>query len=117
MSEFKKATLSTIAVAVAMTALPAAAAGISGYEVVTQETAIDSSLEKQLQIDCPAGKYALGAGWAAVDKTGASLEGSATLSLPSWDGSGWIFNVRNITSYEPNWKLRARIICADVEGV
>lgn len=99
----------------ALVLLPISAlARVTGYEVVTQETAVDTSPDKQLIIDCPAGKYAVGAGWAAVDKTGSFLDGQVLASLPSWDGSGWTFNVRNMSYYQPAWKLRARIICADV---
>ena len=35
-----------------------AAVTLSGYEVVSQETATDSSASKQLQIQCPSGKKA-----------------------------------------------------------
>jgi hypothetical protein len=93
---------------------PLASAGFDGYEVVTEETSVDSTPTKQLIVNCPVGKYALGAGWAAVDKHDTNLDGQVLYALPAYDGSGWTFNVENISSYEANWKLRVSVTCATV---
>jgi len=84
---------------------------ISGYEVVVGETPVDSSPTKQLQVKCPKGKKALGAGWSVLDPTGAILEGEATCFEPEFDGSGWLANAKNNSSFAPQWKLRVRVIC------
>lgn len=86
---------------------------IAGYEVVVAETPVDSTSEKQLQAYCPDGKKALGAGWSVLDPTSAYLEGAATASEPSYDGSSWLVNAKNLdTAFAPEWKLRIRLICA-----
>jgi len=89
-----------------------AAAAPAGYEIVTAETAVDTFPEKQVSATCPAGKVVLGAAWADLDSTSAIMDGVATYFLPSWDGSGWMVNVRHESGYEPSWKLRLRLVCA-----
>jgi len=37
--------------------------GLSGYEIVVGESVLDATPSKQLQVDCPTGKRATGAGW------------------------------------------------------
>ncbi len=85
---------------------------IAGYEIVVLETSVDTAVLKQLIVSCPQGKKALGAGWSALDVTGAILEGSATYSEPLWDGSGWMVNARLSSGYTSDWKLRLRLVCA-----
>ncbi len=82
------------------------------YEVITQESAVDSGSFQQLQVACPAGTKALGAGWGVLDETGAILDGVATYSAPSWDGSGWMVNASNKSTYAQRWKLSVRLLCA-----
>jgi hypothetical protein len=94
---------------------PAGAAGspgISGYEVVVGETAVNNTSTKQLQVNCPTGKKALGAGWSVLDPTSAILDGRATYFEPAFDGSHWLTNAQNNSAFAPNWKLRVRVICA-----
>ena len=88
--------------------------GIADYEVVVGETPVDATVTKQLQVDCPEGKVALGAGWSVLDPTGAILDGRATYFQPAFDGSHWLVNAQNRSSFEPDWKLRVRVICASV---
>jgi hypothetical protein len=89
--------------------------GVSGYEVVVQESDVDNTPEKQLEVKCPEGKKALGAGWGVLDPTGAILRGQVTYFQPAFDGSGWLVNATNqSTSFAPEWKLRVRLICAAV---
>lgn len=102
----------TVGVAFAQGGRPAG--GITGYEVVVRETALDATPSKQLQVNCPAGKRALGAGWSVLDPTSAILEGQATYFEPAFEGSGWLTNARNLSGFSPTWKLRVRLICANV---
>jgi hypothetical protein len=71
---------------------------------------------KQLIVPCPRGKKATGGGWAALDSTGAILEGQATTNQPAFDGSHWLVNVKNESSFSPQWKLKAWAICANVRA-
>jgi hypothetical protein len=95
---------------------PQGPAGVSGYEVVVGETTVDGSASKQLRVDCPAGKKALGAGWSVLDGTGAILEGQVTYSEPAFDGSHWLTNAKGNSANAPNWKLRLRVVCASVSA-
>lgn len=88
-----------------------AAVTLSGYEVVSQETATDSTSSKQLQVQCPSGKKALGAGWAVLDGTGAILDGLATHSSASWDGSSWLTNAKKLSTFASTWKLKVSVLC------
>ena len=89
-------------------------AGVSGYEVVVGDTGADSEVTKQLRVDCPEGKRALGAGWSVLDETDAILQGRATYFEPAFDGSHWMANAQNDSAFATNWKLRLRVICASV---
>jgi hypothetical protein len=96
--------------------------GISGYEVVTEYSDLDDKDHKQKIVLCPAGKKALGGGWAVVDWDNRYLISwrphDGVDSEPYQSGTGWIVNVRIL---EPpptpggEWKLRVRVICAFVE--
>jgi hypothetical protein len=91
--------------------------GIAGYDVVLKESALTTSVTKQVSAACPLGKKALGAGWGVVDSTNAIVDGMATYFEPTFDGAGWLVNARNnSTSFAPIWKLQLRVICADVSA-
>ncbi len=83
----------------------------SCYTVVVGESPVDNVSSKQLQIDCPEGSRALGAGWSVLDNTGAILDGQATYFQPSYDGSGWLTNATNQSGFASEWKLRVRLTC------
>ncbi|HTP97968.1 MAG TPA: hypothetical protein VMN56_01500 [Casimicrobiaceae bacterium] len=93
----------------------AGCATVPGYQVVVAETALDNSPSKQLQVSCPAGKRALGAGWGVLDSTSAILEGQATYFEPAYDGASWLTNAKNLSAFSPQWKLQVRVICANVQ--
>ena len=93
---------------------PAGPPGLSDYEVVVGETAASDIAQKQLQVDCPDGKKALGAGWAVLDPTSAILDGRATYNEPAFDGSHWLVNAQNKSGFATDWKLRVRVVCAVV---
>lgn len=84
---------------------------ITGYQVVTAQTAVTSLVSKQLSVSCPAGLRALGAGWAVLDATSAILSGVATYFEPSFDGTSWVVNARSTSSFQPGWKLQVRVLC------
>jgi len=90
--------------------------GVTDYEVVVGETAVNATANKQLQVDCPDGKKAFGAGWSVLDPTGAILDGRATYFQPAFDGSHWLVNAQNKSTFAPEWKLRVRVICANVSS-
>lgn len=87
---------------------------ISGYQIVTEETPLSNTTIKQLEVKCPDGKYAVGAGWSVEDSTSAILDGEATYFQPSYDGKSWLVNAKNNSAFSPSWKLKVRCICADV---
>lgn len=89
------------------------ASGIFDYEVVMQETALDSVNFRQLIVPCPVGKRALGAGWSVLDPTSAILNGQATAFIPAFDGSSWLVNAQT-NGFVPSWKLRVQVVCARV---
>lgn len=99
-----------LALAVAMVG---GCATVPGYQVVVAETAVDNVASKQLQVSCPPGKKALGAGWGVLDSTSAILEGEATYFEPAYDGSSWLTNARNLSAFSPQWKLQVRVVCAN----
>lgn len=88
--------------------------GVSEYEIVAGESPVDTTVMKQLRVDCPEGKKALGAGWSVLDPTGAILDGRATYFQPAFDGTHWLVNAQNRSAFSPEWKLRVRVICASV---
>jgi hypothetical protein len=100
------------ALATAAAALTPAHAVVTGYEIVTDETALDSVAVKQLIVHCPKGKKAMGAGWAVLDKTDAILDGQALTNQPAYDGSHWLVNAKNESAFASEWKLKVWVTCA-----
>lgn len=93
---------------------PPGSSGVTNYEIVVGETAVDYTAHKQLKVDCPSDKKTLGAGWSVLDSSGAILDGRVTYFQPAFDGSHWLVNAINKSSYAPEWKIRVRVICASV---
>ncbi|MEL6364215.1 MAG: hypothetical protein AAFR11_05180 [Pseudomonadota bacterium] len=96
--------------------LAACTTGITGYEVVNEETAVDSTPQKQLIVECPTGKVATGGGWAVLDPTSAILSGRATTNQPAFDGKHWLVNAINESDFSPTWKLKVWAICVTPEA-
>jgi len=84
---------------------------ITGYQVVTVETAVSTVAPKQLSVACPAGTRAFGAGWGVLDATGGILDGTASYFEPSFDGASWLVNANNTSSFASTWKLQVRVVC------
>ena len=88
---------------------------IKGYEIIVKETTVNGQQMKQLITECPDGKWILSCGWSALDSTSAIMEGQATYSEPSFDGKNWMVNVKLTSAYNPEWKLRMRCVCAEID--
>lgn len=93
---------------------PAGLSGVSGYEVVAAETEVGTQPTRQLELACPPGKKAVGAGWSMLGPTDALLDGTVTLSEPTADGSGWLVGAWYQNAIAPRWKLRVRLACIAV---
>jgi hypothetical protein len=78
------------------------------------ESPLDATVTKQVIVNCPGDKRVIGAGWSVEDSTNAILDGEVTYSQPSWDGKSWMVNAKNNSAFAPKWKLRVKVICADV---
>ena len=87
---------------------------ILGYEKITKESDLNEQPLKQVIVNCPKGKKAIGAGWSVLDKTNAILDGTATYFEPSYDAASWMVNAKNNSTFEKKWKLRVVCFCANV---
>lgn len=89
------------------------APGLSEYEVVTGSNSVTSSSGNIVQVACPAGKKAIGAGVNA--NWGHITYGPVTsVSIPSSDGSGWTLAMKTLEGYAPSWTITGRVLCARV---
>ena len=77
----------------------------SCYTILSEETVVDTFPIKQLQVDCPTGMKAFGAGWSVLDVTGVILDGEATYFQPSFDGSHWLTNAKSQAGSNRPWKI------------
>jgi hypothetical protein len=100
------------ALAACAASLTPAYAVVTGYEIVSDETALDAVAVKQLIVHCPKGKKAMGAGWAVLDETDAILDGQALTNQPAYDGSHWLVNAKNESAFADKWKLKVWVTCA-----
>lgn len=89
---------------------------LSGQQIVTGETSVGTAATRQLSVACPVGTKALGAGFAALDGSGAILDGIATYSMPSWDGTSWLVNAK-VTAGSPSWKLKVSLTCSNAAAL
>jgi hypothetical protein len=87
---------------------------VSGYEVIVAETDTGTQPTRHLEVPCPAGKKAVGAGWSVLGPGDATLDGTVTLSEPMADGSGWLVSAWYQNALAPRWKLRVRLACIAV---
>lgn len=84
---------------------------LSGFTVVTRQTAVSTLATRQLRVVCPTGLRVLDAGWGVVDSTLAIMEGVATYSAPSADGASWLVRARPLTPTTTPWRLQVRALC------
>jgi hypothetical protein len=81
--------------------------GVSGYQVVTASTPLDTSVDKNIEADCPAGKVPVGGGM-NPQLSGASLV--AGNSFPN-QANGWSVSAHNAGSSTQKWILHAFVVC------
>jgi hypothetical protein len=97
---------------------PPGAAGISGYEVIHEETAQDDSDVKRLHVECPDGKQPLGGGAHAFRQSGEDTFSPDNVAITASDEEpgGWFVNAVEVGSGPtvPEWKLQGTAICAFV---
>jgi hypothetical protein len=87
---------------------------LTGYQVVSSETTVDTAASKFITVPCPAGTKALGAGWAALDSTGVIRNRfNASYFEPSFNGASWTAIARLTSGAAPTtWKLRVSVLCS-----
>lgn len=100
---------------------PQGAPGLSGYELVSAETAFDSSATKILSADCPAGKLPLGGGAEIFPSASDPNRDTAPVvlrtsaPLPANSGpEGWFAQSSEVAPYTFAWNMRVYAICANV---
>ncbi len=90
-----------------ITAYAVCANALAGLEIRTAASAYDSSAQKLVSANCPAGKKALGQGW------GMGGDGQAHLNYFGIGENG-VTHISNEDDdgYTPSWGLNAAVICA-----
>ena len=88
--------------------------GISGYELVHNASALDSSDAKSALVTCPEGKKAVGGG---ADVSPLSLPTAVRQSFPFAGAiNGWFGNAYETTPTSENWFLLVYAICVNVSS-
>jgi hypothetical protein len=94
---------------------PAGQDGVSGYEIVVEESEPTTSFDSGKQILCPTGKKVLGGGGAVLYATGGpSAHPNVNVDAPLLGGIGWDFRATWLFA-STAWKVRAYAICAAVQ--
>jgi hypothetical protein len=98
---------------------PAGPAGLSGYEIVSHDTALPANatiLAAGAEADCPSGKKVLG-GSVTVHKTDGGSRGDwqQTSEHPAADGSGWLATIATGSPVGSNTVATVEAICATVK--
>jgi hypothetical protein len=88
---------------------PAGAPGVSQKQIVTAETASDSSSPKQITTSCPAGKQVIGGGANITGVGGPALFASHPATTTSWFSFAYEVNATGGA-----WRLKNYVICAKV---
>lgn len=100
---------------------PAGVPGLSGYEIVSVDSAFDSSATKLLSVDCPTGKVALGGGADILPSltdpnhdTAPVVLRSSTPSTGNGIPAGWFAQSSETAPYTFSWHMTVYVICAHV---
>ena len=88
---------------------PAGPAGVTQRQVVTAQTASDSSSPKQVQANCPAGKQAIGGGANMTGTAGPAISASQPIGAGGW----WSY-AYEVNSTGGAWRLTSFVVCAKV---
>ena len=92
---------------------PSGPPGLSGYQIVTADSAADSTSSKRLEPQCPEGMRAIGGG-ALYNPPDGPID--VEFDLPDIGGRSWIAQAHETTAFASNWQLHARVICANVSS-
>jgi hypothetical protein len=93
---------------------PGAPGGLAGYEVLVAQTEVNNTTPKLANVQCPAGKVAVGGGATAFG-TGSAGPRQVALarSIINTDGNGWSAQAKEIDFIDVPWGLEVRVICAN----
>ena len=95
---------------------PGPPGGVSGYEIVSEQSEINSDGDKTLTAVCPAGKKVVGGGaWVPVATSGMALENPAVVEgYPGVVGGSWTANAEETgLGTLDGWRLEVFAICID----
>jgi hypothetical protein len=98
---------------------PAGTWRVSGYEIVTNESAFDSTTPKFAEATCPSGKVVLGGGGEAFASAGDPNRDQAPLAIFLNEPTGnipnsnaWTVGAREVSDYSQDWSIHTYAICA-----
>lgn len=87
--------------------------GLSGVEIVQASSSFDSSPERKLVVDCPAGKRLVGGGAGAWGRAMIWITRNVALTASHpIDEDSWLAAAQEITPTDEDWFLRVNAICA-----
>jgi hypothetical protein len=97
---------------------PIGAPGVSGYEIVSVDSALDSSSSKSLLVEYPLGKNVLGGGASIFASLADPNRDTAPVVLrassPLQYSHGWFAHGIEIGPYTFSWAITAYAVCAYV---
>ena len=101
---------------------PQVAPGISGYQIFTTSTGLNTNSPKHTGASCGAGKKAIAGGYDIPELDTNTFNPTAVLDIPlaveadgpSADGSSWDVWVYETAATTTNWTLRVSVVCATV---
>lgn len=90
---------------------------LTGVEVVTKTSAVDSTTSRKVTVACPADKVAIGGGAMTTIGFVAGVPGPVAVqaSGPTKIGANpteWVASAREIFAYKESWALVAAAVCA-----
>jgi len=95
---------------------PGAPGGPAGYEVHIASSSEDSSPAKQVSVQCPTGKVAVGGGAAlfgAGNVVSPPLAVALDHSMISPLGDEWFARAHEVSPTDTGWELDVKVICAN----
>jgi hypothetical protein len=85
--------------------------GVSGEQLVTSDSGMNSNTVKSQSASCPSGKQVIGGG-AAVNTTSNSL--AITRTSPTSDLKSWTAEAQETAAFAGNWRVTVYALCATV---